>query len=716
MPSRYDIIAEQGADLNIHFTYRTGNTGINLSGYTASLQVRPSKFSEKVFLSVINENLYSAIGQNGFNPSQGQTGELQIGGIYLNVSENGYPGYTGGIYFRIGSEATRRIPSGKSFYDLELTTNQNEVFKLLEGSFDCKPEITRVTSTVSGLVNFSENLSNIIEYESVNKKFTISGLTFSSNTFIKTPKYQFDLLDIQKTSNKNIDFSFNQNLHEAKISNDGKELLLFSKINDKIYHIGLTGSYPGTAELKYTISEDLPGNPEDKIWAVDDEVSSMTVSSKALERSASIYDTKLTTHNISSKIKYYRRSINGLNKYKWKRIHENHAAGFVNSYKKESSLTDFLDSLNFAPGIYRTNDIKTKNKNYALSTISLINDQKEYNSKITGFYSPRYVSGQLNRDVGITYFAYSSYNSGQVTGATFEIFNFPFGVDQEDDTATGRKYKCSPSLKLFRIHKKINDYYHVDNSFRDSHGLNYYYPLNNNNQSYSTINYLVQGITIPSSITDLMKLFPSINLLAIGHPTTVPQVEQQLRYSQTSLSDNFVCYSMLYDFISSSETIKRLVVLKFPINAQNNLNLFKDYEASNASSGLVPNSGSGYGLISSFYGVTGSEVIGAFKTLSPLSYEIFTTNADNLISNQNLNTITTYSFNTSNSRYFITFNDKVLIWTYSSGTYTIINQPDTNFIQSKFYYTNDGEFFINGNNIWKYDSAQTLFTKIEITQ
>lgn len=143
MPSRYDIIAEQGADLNIHFTYRTGNTGINLSGYTASLQVRPSKFSNTVYASIINDSLIVGASDTGFNPSLGQTGFVQVGGIYLNTSDIGVSGYNGGILLKMSADATKRIRNGKHYYDIELESPMDKI-RLLEGSFDSIPNITKL--------------------------------------------------------------------------------------------------------------------------------------------------------------------------------------------------------------------------------------------------------------------------------------------------------------------------------------------------------------------------------------------------------------------------------------------------------------------------------------------------------------------------------------------------------------------------------------------
>jgi hypothetical protein len=140
--SRYDIYAEQGSTFKLHLDYKyKGGTGIDLTNFSGSMQVRRSEKDPEVVL-FLTKNGVTGGGVTG-EFTAGTNGVFGVGGISFNTSVSGATGYTGGIMFRIDNTTMKNVPAGKHFYDFELTTNANEVYRLIEGAFEVSREITK---------------------------------------------------------------------------------------------------------------------------------------------------------------------------------------------------------------------------------------------------------------------------------------------------------------------------------------------------------------------------------------------------------------------------------------------------------------------------------------------------------------------------------------------------------------------------------------------
>lgn len=139
--SRYDIYAEQGTTFKLHLDYKyQGGTGIDLSNFTGEMQVRRSS-KDSGILIFLTDNGVTGGGITGeFNIGGGIAG---VGGISFNTAIDGTDGYTGGILFRVDSTTMKNVPSGKHFYDFEMTNTLGEVMRLIEGTFEVSREITR---------------------------------------------------------------------------------------------------------------------------------------------------------------------------------------------------------------------------------------------------------------------------------------------------------------------------------------------------------------------------------------------------------------------------------------------------------------------------------------------------------------------------------------------------------------------------------------------
>ena len=116
MPAaRHDLDIDRGATFKLFLEYQTaGTTGINLSGYTADMQVRRSTKTSKIIL-----HLQGNTGERGLTGG-GSTGEYVagatfagtagIGGIFLNASSVGVTeGATGGIFIQADSPTASMV-------------------------------------------------------------------------------------------------------------------------------------------------------------------------------------------------------------------------------------------------------------------------------------------------------------------------------------------------------------------------------------------------------------------------------------------------------------------------------------------------------------------------------------------------------------------------------------------------------------------------------
>lgn len=113
--NRYDLEIKQGATLSLTATYKDSTgTAVNLTNYTARLQVRATYDSSATILS-----LTSAAG-------------ITLGGA------------AGTIAISVSAATTAALTAPFSgVYDLELVSGGGEVTRLLEGTATVSPEVSR---------------------------------------------------------------------------------------------------------------------------------------------------------------------------------------------------------------------------------------------------------------------------------------------------------------------------------------------------------------------------------------------------------------------------------------------------------------------------------------------------------------------------------------------------------------------------------------------
>lgn len=490
------------------------------------------------------------------------------------------------------------------------------------------------------IISFSDDMSRMISYSPNSQTFYINTLSYSNNTFTRTTVQSFSKNDVPPVT------FLLDNTHDCKVSNNGKDVLIFSKSNNKIYYINLD---TGTPILKQTLSLDVVGSVEDKIWACDDELSCMTISTRSLERAPNIYDSRVTSHDVSSKIKYFKRNMNNTSPYKWRQTFEHHAFGYCDSTPREYSTGGPVDSLNVTSGVYRTNDIKCHKKHFCLSTICLLDDQIQYNSKITGYFSPRY--NNINK--GATAYSYSVITELNGSGITIESVNsraifFGQGItlleaNPTKDTSIHRSYECGFGFKNYRILTKDNNYYYEDYSHKDNSGIEYFAPQEHGGSSPP----------VGSNSRRNTNPYPSSDLI-----TATPGTSIEASVSKTCSTDSFIFCCYRYG--------TQIGVYKFPFLSSDQINTFRYFEENNTGS-TVPST-TGYGLI-------------------------LNTNSLNLID---------FNFFATDSVYFICGSDK----TFINGVTQISTE---NFNKANFYNTTNGIFFKVFDKIFKYNSTTQNF-------
>lgn len=126
MPAgKYSFVIEQGATTTFEVQYKdSANTPVDLSGYGARLQIRPSTESNTILLSL--------------------SSSLQGDGTGLNMSgSNGTtPPTSGSIGIYISAYSSSLLSFDEAAYDLEIHTGAT-VSRILQGCVKLSREVTR---------------------------------------------------------------------------------------------------------------------------------------------------------------------------------------------------------------------------------------------------------------------------------------------------------------------------------------------------------------------------------------------------------------------------------------------------------------------------------------------------------------------------------------------------------------------------------------------
>jgi Na+/serine symporter len=112
-PGLVNFVCPQGSTFRRTLTYTLDEVPVNLSGYSSRLQVREAYYSTDPLVSLVSGS-----------------------GITMG-------GSAGTIDILISSSVTSQFPTGTHVYDLEIISPSNIVDRLIEGTFNVTPEVTR---------------------------------------------------------------------------------------------------------------------------------------------------------------------------------------------------------------------------------------------------------------------------------------------------------------------------------------------------------------------------------------------------------------------------------------------------------------------------------------------------------------------------------------------------------------------------------------------
>lgn len=113
MSAKYNLVCEQATTFNFIFTIKNGSTPWDLTGYTATMTVRPFVGASTTTVVATTAN-----------------GRITLGGIAGSVTVN------------LNATTTGAINAGRYAYDLVLTTGAT-VTRILEGKFIVTGAVTQ---------------------------------------------------------------------------------------------------------------------------------------------------------------------------------------------------------------------------------------------------------------------------------------------------------------------------------------------------------------------------------------------------------------------------------------------------------------------------------------------------------------------------------------------------------------------------------------------
>lgn len=111
----YDILIEQGATFQLNLVYKdSAGVPIDVSGYTARMQVRRTYDAPTALLNLTTEN-----------------GAITLGGV------------AGTLVVEAAEALTTGLPAKPAVYDLELISPAGVVVRLIRGAATISPEVTK---------------------------------------------------------------------------------------------------------------------------------------------------------------------------------------------------------------------------------------------------------------------------------------------------------------------------------------------------------------------------------------------------------------------------------------------------------------------------------------------------------------------------------------------------------------------------------------------
>lgn len=115
MAANHNFKIDQGSDTSIIFNLKDKDTPVNLTGYSAAMQLRYAAYSSEALDTLTSDN-----GRLVIDPTKGK------------------------ITAKFPHEVTELFNPGSMVYDMELVSGAGEVTRIIEGRVTVVAEVTRV--------------------------------------------------------------------------------------------------------------------------------------------------------------------------------------------------------------------------------------------------------------------------------------------------------------------------------------------------------------------------------------------------------------------------------------------------------------------------------------------------------------------------------------------------------------------------------------------
>lgn len=547
------------------------------------------------------------------------------------------------------------------------------------------------------------------------------------------------------------------------VSEVGDYLVLSSPNNKSVYFFDVNDDV-----LLQTITEDQPlfGS----LIAIDKDFYGMAISTTELNREPSIYDTRVTSWEVSSYIHYYKRNYKSSLTQKFKKVFSNNAHV---SHKKSGYDTETI--LAFQPtgfpqpeqgagdmaresaasvdaAVYRFSDLTCKGYNYASANLILKQDQINYKSSFLNAYSPlydRFYESGWTMDPSAGDFNYA--NFFQARTCVNNKNNILDGYDPlptDDQAASIFTMTSLPAIKQFSMSRKLSEnVYYDDKSYRslaENSPILYWknvpdYGILQTDSGITFFNTFIKGsfaektfIRGLHSLRNLTELSPSVL------NNIKPMIDEQVLNTKVSIND---VHTYSVSQILTSQTIKNIRIYRTYNTSEDGTTSFsfQDYKklegfTQGSFSPAIDNTGvikilyssaDGTALENSFFDYTTTSNFNR-QRLGVCASKPYLSNPTNCPSSEFAYTIPSSILNqslvnvfVSNDYLFLNFDTNTIIFTINNSLLykpLIFKNTIDSLNQYKFTYNNSGIFFTNKNIIYKYNTITDQLDSIKIIE
>jgi hypothetical protein len=576
---------------------------------------------------------------------------------------------------------------------------------------------------------FSDSGSSLALFDSTQNTVDVYSVSYSP-TIITSYQYTVNL--------GNIGFNA-QNNQKCLISENGNYLVVSCPESKSVYFFDATSD-----TLLQTITDDHPNFGS--LISMDKDCLGLVISSINTYRDPSNYDTRLNSIGASTQIFYYERNYDSSGQQKFKRIHNQNSYAIMRKTGLEriddlsvggvdrSTADQYVDT-----GVFRVSDIYCKGYEFAVANIALKQDQKNYKTFSYNYDSTRYLS--LSEYPNISSLPNLSAQA-KIIYVNGPLLSPPLNTDSQE--AAVFTMMSLPSVKQFTIVRKIGETYLRDKS---------YYTPTVSAPILTYRNYATNNFLNPGGLTyfnqNIVGYFAEKSFIrgngqlqrtgVVNSPSTTnlsPIIEEETLNTKIGINDTHTYH---ISQILTQSTIKNIRIYRtFNTSADGaNSFLYQDYDRSGTTgqassspdvlnNGLIKilyNSTDQTSLENSFFNNQTLTSIEKIK-LGVVATKPYLTNPGNCPQAEFAYTIDSFGLlnetinkvYVSNNYMFICFDTKTLVLKIdNTKSYkplifnTVLNYS---LFSYQFSYNGFGEYFLNKNVMYKYNTTSKILENV----